>query len=85
MHVLAYISRKRGKRGEGQIIAHSAVRLNMRCIEYLTVEEIDWEGLYCTEPFHLGLALGKVPVRTSRNKSHKYKGIWAYISASDSL
>jgi len=26
-----------------------------------------------TEPFHLGLVLGEVPVRISRNKSYKYR------------
>jgi len=26
-----------------------------------------------TEPFHLALVLGKVPVRILRNKSHKYR------------
>jgi len=30
-----------------------------------------------TEPFHRGLVLGKVPVRPSGDKSHKYRGIWA--------
>jgi len=33
-----------------------------------------------TEAFHLGLALGKVPVRISRNKSHKYRGFRPIIA-----
>jgi len=30
-------------------------------------------GELVQSPFHLGLVLGKVPVRISRNKSHKYR------------